>query len=97
VVGRPLNSQDVRAIAQAGRVAKHPRYHAHEKAIKFIDIAYWLATCFYVGNDRRPEHPDGYVAKCQWSRTHDLRVDFELATADLGETILVVTAMELTE
>jgi hypothetical protein len=99
---RPLTPAEVKAMAARGAVARHPtKYHAWQKSIRFEDIAYHLTWCCHVAPDQRlnpdgsPRFPAGFVAICSWSRQADLRVDFEIIDTAKGDTILVVTAMEL--
>lgn len=91
----PLTRDDVTALALAGRVAKDPAYHAHEKGFRFDDILGALAWCFRVEPDRRPAHPGGWVALCHDLGRRILRVAFNRHESDDGQLLLVVTAMHL--
>ncbi len=95
-----MQEEDIRKLARDARVSKHPRYHANQHHLRFVEIVDALQYCFRVKRDNRthpggfPKHPDGYRAWCHASRKQVLIVDFDLERAHDGNYILVVTAFE---
>ncbi len=95
-----MTSPDVRELARAGRVQRHPRYHAHEKGFAFLFLVQALAQCHSVVADERRDsvaalrHPNGWLGFCPAPRGR-LRIDFELLAAPTGDVLLIVTAMSL--
>lgn len=91
----PLTPEAIQNLALAGRITTEDSYHAHEKGIRFADILGAMAWCFRVEPDRRPAHPDGWVALCHDVGSRILRVDFNRRETENGELLFVVTAMHL--
>lgn len=92
-----LTRDRVRELALLGRVAPDPKYHAYEHGVRFEQLRTLLAFCSRVDADRRPEHPNGYVAWCTNWGGEIYRVDFNLERRPDGEVILIVTGWKLEE
>ncbi|MBI4393144.1 MAG: hypothetical protein HY556_05000 [Euryarchaeota archaeon] len=95
--GPTVTVEKVRGLARSARVTRDPNYHAHQHFVKFETILDVLAWCFRVEKDKRPEHANGFVSWGRLASGATYRVDFNIGTDAKGETILVVTAMEVTK
>ena len=97
-----LDSARVREMSSAGRVNRDPAYHARQHHLRFVEIVDALRRCWRVQPDvrGRPDgtrlHPAGHLAWSRWRPDRHMRVDFNLHMDDDGESILVVTAFEVT-
>lgn len=92
--GVPITKERVCQLAAAWRVRPASNYHASDHHTPWDDIVFALQTCYFVAPDKRPQHPGGYVAFGQASRTRKVRIDFNLASDEQGDLILVVTAFD---
>ena len=88
-----LTNEQVQTMAKLGRVKPDPSYHAWQHFVGWEDIVYALQNCYWVDKDTRPDQQRGYVAWGHLCMTRRLRIDFNLATDDDGQLMLVVTAM----
>lgn len=92
-----LTPKDVQELARAGHVAPHPKWHGRvAHGVKLEAAVTALCWCFKVERDRRPGHPDGFVAFGRTWAGDVYRVDFNLGKDLAGQDIMyLVTAMKM--
>jgi hypothetical protein len=87
-----LTPSQVRDLALRRRVRPARNYHADAHFIRWSDIVFALETCYGVGRDERRPEGRSFVAFGFVSRTHRLRIDFDVGADEEGQVLLVVTA-----
>ncbi|SFK99558.1 hypothetical protein SAMN04487950_1820 [Halogranum rubrum] len=104
-VASPLSTQQVSELVMANRAIRAPYYRAdHDEGVRFTDLEkglQWgadvvpaLIDLFWVAEDTRDDHPDGWVGFARHWRGATLRVEFDLfSELDDSEPILVVNAI----
>lgn len=92
----PLTPRRVYDLVMAGRAIQATNYHADQHGFKWEDdVIPALMGSTSVHRDTRPPHPDAWVAFSPHYGGRLVRVDFNRETTESGETLLVVTMMEV--